>query len=450
MLPGQHLDDEELIVFSRLYGPLQAEPDIGRKAGAGDRRRRVAAREIFDISNLDENGSILDEANGTKRDHGRVGETGAKEMNNDLKLTRRDTLRMLGAGFAASALPRAASAEPSFPEGVVIRTVLKDYAPGELAGGATLFHEHMSFVPDFLARFRQYAAEAQAVNRPPKAPPPVTPTAPPPDLSWMQNLDLMAEELAIAKSEGIACVVDGGHPDMGRDVGVLRQISSKSGMPIVAGGGFYAQPFYPREISTMSEDQIVQALIAQAEADPIGAFGEIGSWDYITKDERKVFRAVGRAHLATNIPIFTHTGIPGKSALEQLDIFEDVGVDPKHVVIGHLTNLVDPNTEIHRAICRRGAFVGFDRQGGPNDDPVVPMVMSLIEAGYADNLMFASDFSNGTQLKRNNKDMGYAKTLTVFVPKVKKAGATDEVLHKIMNDNPRRFLAFVPKVKRKA
>jgi predicted metal-dependent phosphotriesterase family hydrolase len=46
-----------------------------------------------------------------------------------------------------------------------------------------------------------------------------------------------------------------------------------------------------------------------------------------------VFRAVGRAHLATNIPIFTHTGIPGKSALEQLDVFEDVGVDPKHVVI---------------------------------------------------------------------------------------------------------------------
>jgi predicted metal-dependent phosphotriesterase family hydrolase len=37
----------------------------------------------------------------------------------------------------------------------------------------------------------------------------------------------------------------------------------------------------------------------------------------------------------------------------------------------------------------------------------------------------------------------------VFVPKVKKAGASDEVLRQIMNDNPRRFLAFVPKVKRK-
>jgi predicted metal-dependent phosphotriesterase family hydrolase len=43
-----------------------------------------------------------------------------------------------------------------------------------------------------------------------------------------------------------------------------------------------------------------------------------------------------------------------------------------------------------------------------------------------------------------------ARTLTFFVPKLKKAGASDEVLRQIMNDNPRRFLAFVPKVKRKA
>jgi phosphotriesterase-related protein len=370
-------------------------------------------------------------------------------MNTDSKWTRRQALGMLGTGAAVASLPHVVSAEPSFPDGAVIRTVLKDYPPGELGGGATLFHEHMSQAPGFLSRFRQYAADAAAVNRHPNTPPPPAPTTPPLDLSFMQDLDLMTEELAIAKREGIACIVDAGHPDMGRDVGALRQLSLRSGMPIVAGGGFYAQPFYPSEISTMSEDQIVQALIAQAEADPIGAFGEIGSWDYITKDERRVFRAVGRAHLATNIPIFTHTGIPGKSALEQLDIFEDVGVDPKHVVIGHLTNLVDPNTEIHRAICRRGAFVGFDRQGGPSDDPVVPMVISLIDAGYADNILLSSDFFNVNQLKRNNKEMGYAKTLTVFVPKVKKAGASDEVLRRIMDDNPRRFLAFVPKIKRK-
>jgi phosphotriesterase-related protein len=187
----------------------------------------------------------------------------------------------------------------------------------------------------------------------------------------------------------------------------------------------------------MSEDQVVNALIKQADDDVLGAFGEIGSWDEITKDERKVFRAVGRAHVATNIPIFTHTGIPGKSALEQLDILEDAGVNPNRVVIGHLGNLVDTNVYVHKTICRRGAYVGFDRQGN-NDTQQIPMVMSLIEAGFADNLMFSADASSG-----------YSKTMTVFIPKLKAAGASDQVLHGIMVDNPRRFLAFVPKRARK-
>ena len=221
---------------------------------------------------------------------------------------------------------------------------------------------------------------------------------------------------------------------MGRDINFLRQVAMKSGVPIVAGGGFYSQPFYPKEISTMSEDQIFRALIKQADDDVVGAFGEIGSWDEITADERKVFRAVGRAHVATNIPIFTHTGIPGKSALEQLDILEDAGVKPDRIVIGHLGNLVDPNLYVHKQICRRGAYIGFDRQGGNNDAQQVPMVLALIEAGYADHLMFSADASSG-----------YAKTITVFLPKLKAAGASDEVLRHITVDNPRRFLAFVPK-----
>jgi alpha-ketoglutarate-dependent 2,4-dichlorophenoxyacetate dioxygenase len=61
VLPAQHLEAEEQIAFSRLYGSLEVEPGIARKTGAADRRRRIAHREIFDISNLDENGSIRGE-----------------------------------------------------------------------------------------------------------------------------------------------------------------------------------------------------------------------------------------------------------------------------------------------------------------------------------------------------------------------------------------------------
>jgi phosphotriesterase-related protein len=375
-------------------------------------------------------------------------------------------LELLGAGAIASTLPVSAFAAPTFPKGAVIRTVLKDYSPEELAGNATLFHEHLSFAPDFMTRWTRYAAETRAANGPPAgaagasgaagrgagaapAPAPAAAPAAAPAPFFMSDLDLMTAELAIAKQEGIGCVVDGGHPDMGRDVAALRTMSTKSGMPIVVGGGLYTQPFYPKEIADMSEDKIAQMLIKQVETEPIGVFGEIGSWDDITATERKVFRAIGRAHLETNLSIFTHTGIPGKSAMEQLDILEDAGVKPNRIVIGHLGNLVDNNVQVQKAICRRGAFIGFDRQGGPGDAQQVPMVMALIEAGFADNLMFSADISNAGQMKKNN-GQGYAKTLTVFVPKLKAAGASDEVLRAIMQDNPRRFLAFVPKKARKA
>jgi phosphotriesterase-related protein len=77
------------------------------------------------------------------------------------------------------------------------------------------------------------------------------------------------------------------------------------------------------------------------------------------------------------------------------------------------------------------------------------MVMALIEAGFAQNLLLSSDFSAFRQTKQGG-GAGYAKTLTVFVPKLKEAGASDDVLHTIMVDNPRRFLAFVPKKPRRA
>jgi phosphotriesterase-related protein len=355
------------------------------------------------------------------------------------QLTRRQVLQTL----SITALPGVLPAQPlPFPKGAIIRTLLKDLAPEEIAG-ATLFHEHLQLGVDFNQRFAAASAAVRAANGQPPAglpagrstqpaPAAAKPAAQGPDI--MRDPNLMAAEVNKTAADGVACIVDAGHADSGRDIGFLRQVAAKTNVHIVASGGFYAQPWYPKEISTMSEDDILRTLIQQADEDTLGAWGEIGSWDEITADERKVFRAIGRAHVATNIPIYTHTGIPGKAAIEQLHILEDQGVNPNRVVIGHMGNLADPNVYVHKHLCRRGAFVAFDRQGGNNDAQQVPMVMALLDAGFAGNLMFSADASSG-----------YAKTLAVFLPKLKAAGATDAVLHQIMYDNPRRFLAFVPK-----
>jgi phosphotriesterase-related protein len=353
--------------------------------------------------------------------------------------TRREALKGAAAAVAVAALPLRASAQaPAFPKGAVIRTLFKDYAPEELAGGATLFHEHLSLGPDFGDRFR---AAAQAVLTAQGAPPTQRPAAPPPPPANdpMRDVELMTEELRSAQRDGVACLVDAGLEDSGADLDFIRTAAMRSGLPVVKGAGFYAEPFYPKEVASMNEDQLVRAFVRQADDYPAGVFGEIGSWDEMTALERRVFRAVGKAHVATNLPIFTHTGIPGKAAIEQLDILEDAGVDPKRVCIGHLGNLNDPNVYVHKTICRRGGFVGFDRQGGNGDTNVVPLVIALLDAGFADHVLISGDASRG-----------YARPVTSFLPKLKAAGADDATLERVMVDNSRRFLAFVPKRDRKA
>src|ERR1041385_8171406 len=167
----------------------------------------------------------------------------------------------------------------------------------------------------------------------------------------------MGEETKAAALDGVGCIVDGGHPDMDRDLGALRRIASESGVHIVGSGGVYMQRNYSSDIAAKSVDEIAGDLVRDATAGRLGAFGEIGQQGgVLTEDERKVFTAVAKAQARTGLPIFTHTPyvgarettppMPMDAALKQLDILEAAGADPKHVAIGHVCCLADTTAAI--------------------------------------------------------------------------------------------------------
>jgi phosphotriesterase-related protein len=74
----------------------------------------------------------------------------------------------------------------------------------------------------------------------------------------------------------------------------------------------------------------------------------------------------------------------------------------------------------------------------------VKMVLSMLDAGYEDHLLLAADFALSADLKANWGN-GFSTVLVQFVPKLRHAGVSDTIVRKIVVDNPRRFLAFVPK-----
>jgi hypothetical protein len=170
-------------------------------------------------------------------------------------IMRRDLLKLMGAGLSGAARPESGAAASQFPKGAIIRTVLKDLPPEAHTTGAVLFHEHMSLAADFMPRWIALARSAGMLPGNPSAGRgAVAQPAPAPQPYFMQDAELMAGEMSAAAKDGVACIVDQGHPDMGRDLDFLKRISRESGLPIVAGCGYYTQPFHPPEIAAWRED----------------------------------------------------------------------------------------------------------------------------------------------------------------------------------------------------
>ena len=75
------------------------------------------------------------------------------------------------------------------------------------------------------------------------------------------------------------------------------------------------------------------------------------------------------------------------------------------------------------------------------DDKKVRTLVALLDAGYVNNVLLSSDYVGIRSAERP----GYGNAITVFVPLMRRAGIAPDVIHQMLYDNPRRFLAFVPK-----
>lgn len=136
-----------------------------------------------------------------------------------------------------------------------------------------------------------------------------------------------------------------------------------------------------------------------------------------------------------------------------MDTIEAVGVNLSRVAIGHMATIKPEHNpfQTHKEIARRGAFIGLDTLGHEmraSDIPArdkIRMVQDLLDAGLEDHILFSSGQANKRHFNYYYGH-GWATVLMQFVPKLRYAGVPEETIHKILVDNPRRFLSFVPAV----
>ena len=259
-----------------------------------------------------------------------------------------------------------------------------------------------------------------------------------------------------AYAEGVRTMIEVSTFDLGRDIELIQEVSRESGVQVIAATGNHLavpRPFgevspdviaamYVREIKEGIEGTGIKAGIIKVASDRGG----------VTQPQENVLRAAALTHKQTGIPISTHTWSPDRVGDRQVEVFEEEGVDLNRVYIGHSND--DTDLDYLLGLLAKGVWLGMDRYPGgrdpstPNWEVRTEIVKKLIDEGHCGRIMLSHDYSvpkarympEEQEARRAANPDGFNFIGRYVLPRLKDLGATDQDIHTMMVDNPRRFL----------
>ncbi|ANY23892.1 MULTISPECIES: phosphotriesterase family protein [Gordonia] len=301
----------------------------------------------------------------------------------------------------------------------VIRTVLGDIAPESL--GVTLCHEHLFTNPPKWAQDKD------------------------PDMV-LDRVDAAIGEVTDFDSLGGGALVEMTTADYGRRGDGLLAVARATPVHIISASGYQKGIYYPESVATESVEEIAARFAADVTAGVDGTSARAGvikfgtcRTDEIRADERKVQKAVARAHLETGAPISTHCQAGTLGDL-QANGFADLGVDPDHVLIGHLDRNLD--YDYLRKVAKTGVWLGFDhwtKPKYPSDDLRVDHIRRLADEGFT-KIMVSGDLGRPSYQPHHGGTPGFAGLLKQIRDRL-----PADIAERVFVQNPRTFFAFTPR-----
>ena len=244
-------------------------------------------------------------------------------------------------------------------------------------------------------------------------------------------------------------------PGWGRDARALQEMSTRSGVHIIACTGFYTQEYIPDFAREGSPQALVEFLLKELQEGMEDTGIKAGllktgcAYPVIEGLEKKCVTAVARAARVSGAAITTHSPAAGRFetpggnlGYQYLEIFEAEGVDPARVIIGH----ADQNADIRQLLelARRGAMIEFDVIGKNFrllDETRIDLLRRMADAGREDHLLLSTDRCRISECKAFGGP-GYDALLRSFIPRLSKNGFNNAIIHKMLVDNPARILSL--------
>jgi phosphotriesterase-related protein len=278
-------------------------------------------------------------------------------------------------------------------------------------------------------------------------------------------------KLQVAKEAGVDTLIDRTLPGTGRSIPRLLPIAQQSPVNIIVATGWYTWndlPFYFEfrdafpAAAEAGQPTLEDLMVRDLEEGIAGTGVRAGIIKVvtdrygITDGVRYAIGAGARAHRRTGVPITTHTGmnLGITTALLQQAVLEEEGVDLSRVNFGHV-DFTPPDAPIDDflTVLDRGSFISFDTIAlAPMFPPEyrekrIERVMTLLERGYADQIMLSHDNSAYVDVVPETAITAAFPPFTEisrdFLPTLLERGVSQEHIDKMMIHNPRRLLESV-------
>lgn len=298
-----------------------------------------------------------------------------------------------------------------------IMTVKGPIAPGQM--GTTLIHEH--FLVDFIGADQ------------------ITPSR------W--NRDAVVQKvlphLLAAKKAGVKTMFDCTPAFLGRDVELLQQLSTQSGLHLVTNTGYYGareNKYLPPWAFSETAEQLAQRWIDEAK-NGIEGTGVRPGFIKISVDvqeplsvqHQKLVRAAAHTHLHTGLTICSHTGLAA-AASQQLALLQKAGVHPSAFVWVHAQMEKDLST--YALVAGMGAWVSLDGVGWSKPEDYVNALLFLKSQKLLHRVLISHDAGWYKPDEPDGTFQGYTAIFKDLFPRLKAKGFTQKDQDQLLVKNP--------------
>lgn len=258
---------------------------------------------------------------------------------------------------------------------------------------------------------------------------------------------------SIKENYGVTTFVDGTSIDLGRDAGLLKRVSEKSGVNIVASTGLY---YFPSMLTSQrTADDLAEIFLYECENGLDGTDVKPGilkcaADGVLSDDTAKRLTAVSIVQSKTGLPMYAHCSHNDDIAVKMMRIFDNKKVNPEKTVFGHVSRRLE--TEYLETILKEGYYICIDQSFDGSEKAVAQTVFELAEKGYENKILFSHDFplyNDFSTPDRTGKDFSLIRPkerigflYNKLLPELKRVGFSNNELDKFLKLNALEVLDY--------